>query len=139
MKLKDCQTIQLPSFCDMRGSLTLLDGQAIAERLPFRPKRCFWIHNVTKQNSRGEHAHRTCWEVVFAVSGQFSLTLHDGKDEKTFMLDSPNKGVVIPPMVWCRLWDFTDSTVCLTFASEDYDATGYINDFKEFLNVCVHD
>jgi len=137
--LKDCIIISLPSFADNRGKLTVVDSTVVSNLLPFTPKRTFWIHGVNPDSERGQHAHRTCWELVCAVSGSFSLTLSDGKDQKTFELDSPSKGVIIPPMVWCKLWNFAEGTVCLTLASDDYDTTGYINDFESFRNEAKHD
>ncbi len=139
MKLKDCTTINLPTFSDSRGSLTLMDSATASKILPFIPKRWFWIHNVNTTAQRGQHAHRTCWECVLAISGQFKLTLHDGNEQKTFTMNSPSQGIIIPPMVWCKLWDFEPGTVCLTMASEDYDTAGYINDFETFLNETSHD
>lgn len=139
MKLKDCVTIPLPTHSDNRGNLTVIAPQFVAKHLPFEPKRWFWIHGVAPDAIRGEHAHRTCWEMVVAVSGSFKLTLHDGTKENTFILDSPHQGVIIPPMVWCRLWDFRPDTVCLTMASDDYDTSGYINDFKAFIKETSND
>lgn len=132
--IKDCKTVELPTFTDDRGALTLVDRQTAEAQLPFIPRRAFWIHHTPHNATRGEHAHRTCWELVVAVSGMFHLTLTDGQTTKDFVLDTPNKGVLIPPMVWCRLWGFAPDTVCLTLASEDYDAEGYINDYKTFIS-----
>ena len=128
--IKDCGPIELPTHADHRGSLTVIDD-AEASLLPFRPERVFWIHGAGQDAVRGEHAHRTCWEIVCAVSGSFSLTLSDGLEEKTFLMDSPTKGVIIPPMIWCRLEHFAPGTVCLTIASGSYDAEGYINNLEQ--------
>lgn len=130
--IMDCKTVDLPTFTDERGSLTLMDRQTAEAELPFVPKRAFWIHHTPVSATRGEHAHRSCWELVLAVNGQFHLTLSDGHTTKDFTLDSPQTGVLIPPMIWCKLWGFKEGTVCLTLASQDYDAGGYINDFQTF-------
>ena len=103
--IKDCGPIELPTHADHRGSLTVIDD-AEASLLPFRPERVFWIHGAGQDAVRGEHAHRTCW-------------------------DSPTKGVIIPPMIWCRLEHFAPGTVCLTIASGSYDAEGYINKLEQ--------
>lgn len=137
--INDCAIIDLPTFTDQRGCLTLVDNNAVTQLLPFKPARIFWIYGTTPSTVRGQHAHRSCWEMVCAVSGSFRLTLNDGREEKTFMLDSPCKGVIIPPMVWCRLYDFAPSTACLALASDDYDAEGYINDFEQFKNDTSND
>ncbi len=133
MALDECKTINLPTHKDCRGSLTLIDRDTSYTSLPFVPKRCFWIHSVSNNGTRGEHAHRTCWELVVPVHGSFSLGLHDGFQTKDVVADDPCMGIVIPPMVWCRLWNFSPGAVCLVLASEDYDKDGYINDFDSFL------
>ena len=133
MTLTECKILDLPTFEDNRGSLTLIDSDTASEYLPFVPKRCFWIHSMAKNKSRGEHAHRTCWEVVVPIHGSFNLTLNDGFRTKNIFADNPRKGLVIPPMIWCRLWNFTPQAVCLVFASENYNKAGYINDFMSFV------
>lgn len=139
MTLNDCTIIDLPTFKDGRGSLTLVDNKTISSYLPFIPKRCFWIHSIVEGGSRGEHAHRTCWEMVTPIHGSFNLTLNDGFCEKTLIANNPSKGILIPPMIWCKLWDFAPDTVCLVLASEDYDASGYINDLNTFFKETNHD
>ena len=133
MTLKECKVIDFPTFNDCRGSLSVVDCATAKKVLPFTPKRCFWIHSITKDGTRGEHAHRTCWEIVTPIYGSFKITLDDGKEKKTFILQSPQQGIVIPPMIWCKLWDFKKNSVCFALASEDYNSNGYINDYPSFL------
>ena len=95
ISLKECAIVELPTFTDSRGSLSLVDSDTAAKLLPFKPERVFWIHGTEEHTIRGQHAHRSCWELVVAVSGSFSLTLNDGKNDKTFLLDSPQRGVII--------------------------------------------
>lgn len=131
--IRDCAIINLPTFADKRGNLAVIDRETAAKLLPFKPERLFWIYGTDTHSVRGEHAHQTCWEMVCAVSGSFKLTLSDGTEDKVFVMNSPDKGVIIPPMVWCRLEDFSPNAVCLTIASGDYDAEGYIHDFAELI------
>ncbi len=132
MTLDECKTIELPTYKDNRGCLTLVESDMSCSSMPFVPKRCFWIHSVSSQGIRGEHAHRTCWELVIPVHGTFTLSLHDGSTANDIIADDPCKGIVIPPMIWCRLWNFSPGAVCLVLASEDYNRDGYINDFESF-------
>lgn len=131
--IRDCTIINLPTFADKRGNLAVIDRETAAKLLPFKPERLFWIYGTDTHSVRGEHAHQACWEMVCAVSGSFKLTLSDGTEDKVFVMNSPDKGVIIPPMVWCRLEDFSPNAVCLTIASGDYDAEGYIHDFAELI------
>ena len=137
--INECASISLPTFADERGSLTLLDDEVVAGKLPFKPRRAFWIYGTQPHTIRGQHAHRSCWEMVCAISGRFTLTLHNGIEEKRFDMSDPAQGIIIPPMVWCRLDNFAPGTVCLAIASEDYDAEGYINDFEHLLYAFKND
>ncbi|MDD6784203.1 MAG: FdtA/QdtA family cupin domain-containing protein [Prevotellaceae bacterium] len=139
MTINDCKTIVFPTHSDCRGSLTLVDSTTVSELLPFAPRRWFWIHSTPHGITRGCHAHRTCWEIVTAISGQLKLTLDDGLNSKSIILDNPREGVVIPPMIWCKLSDFTEGCVCMALASEDYDTNGYINDYQVFVKEIKND
>ena len=133
MTLNECKIIEFPTFSDHRGSLSVVDCEIAKRILPFTPKRCFWIHSIAGNATRGEHAHRTCWEVAIPIYGSFKITLNDGKNEKTYCLNSPQKGIIIPSMVWCKLWGFEENTVCCVFASEEYNPEGYIHNYQSFL------
>ena len=116
---------------DARGSLTCIDE--IKRQIPFKIERAFWIYDVEKNAVRGEHAHRTCEEVVIVINGHVDVELTDCQGKTTYRLDKPYKGLHIPTMCWCRFTDFSEGCVLLCFASEKYDTEGYINNYKDFL------
>ncbi len=103
-----------------------------AAGLPFPVKRVFWISDVPPHCSRGGHAHRTCHEIVFVVSGSCRITVDDGSTSEEVFLDCPYVGLLIPAGVWCTLTDFSPGAACVVLASQPYDATGYIHDYAEF-------
>ena len=72
-------------------------------------------------------------EVLYALSGTVKIDLSDGTRETTVELSQSNCGVVIPQMVWCRLYDFSADFVGLCFASEPYDLEGYLSCWEDFL------
>ncbi len=117
------QIINIPLIADARGSLCVAENAA----LPFEVKRVFWIFGVPEGQTRGCHAHKTCAEVVFPVTGSFEIEVDDGTESITLLMDSPNQGIHIPPNVWCRLKNFAPGTACVVLASQEYDAEGYIN------------
>lgn len=71
--------------------------------------------------------------MVVAVKGSVRIWLTDGREETEVLLSSPDMGIYIPPMVWCRLRDFSADAVVLCLADEDYDRSTYINDYETFL------
>ncbi len=122
------QIVTIPYIVDERGSLCFAENK----HLPFEIKRVFWIYGVKEGKTRGGHAHRTCAEVVFPISGSFEIEVDDGKHSETFLMDSPEKGIHIQPNVWCCLKNFAPGTVCVALASHDYEAEGYIHDYTTF-------
>ena len=127
-----CQLIDLPQVADERGALVFAEGE---RGVPFAVRRVFWIHSVPRGARRGGHAHRTCAEVVVAVTGGFSMVLDDGVRRTRLELDSPARGVLVAPDVWCELCDFQPGTVLVVLASEPYEPRGYVHCYDEYLKL----
>ena len=121
--------VELPTHVDDRGELVVAENS----NLPFEPRRVFWITHVPTTAERGGHAHRTCAEMLYALAGAVKIDLSDGNRETTIELSQANTGVIIPSMVWCRLYDFSSDFVGLCFASEPYQAEGYLREWDDFL------
>lgn len=126
----NCRLIKVARCDDARGSLCFAQG---CRDIPFDIQRVFWIFGVPEGQTRGGHAHQTCQEVIFAVSGGFEIFVDDGVHHQTFVIDRPDQGILIPAGVWCTLSHFKPGTVCCVMASGVYDAGGYVNDYALFL------
>lgn len=129
---KNCSLLHLPNHIDERGTLTVAELQ---RDIPMEVERIFWIHGADAQVSRGEHAHKMNTELLFAVTGSFTMTVDDGVTKADVVLDSPEKGLMLGPWIWGRLHDFAPGTVVLCLCSKPYIAEGYINDYAEFLKL----
>ena len=116
------ELLQVAQNVDERGSLCFME---VAAHLPFEIRRVFWISDVPTGKTRGGHAHWTCHEAIFSVSGSFEIEVDDGDVRRTFTLDRPWEGITVPAGVWCELRHFAPGSVCLVLASEAYDASGY--------------
>lgn len=122
--------LALPVFRDARGVLAVAE---FARDLPFVPQRCFLVHDVPSQFVRGEHAHRECEQVLVCVAGSVSVVLDNGSERKEVLLDRPNVGIYVPPMMWSTQYRYSRESVLLVFASHPYDAADYIRDYDEYL------
>ena len=122
----------LPLIPDMRGSLTV--GE-FGQQIPFIPKRYFMVFDVPSKETRGEHAHRKCHQFLVCLQGSCSVLADDGKNRMEVLLDSPDKGVYMPPMVWGVQYKYTRDALLLVFASDHYDAADYIRNYSEFLQL----
>lgn len=125
--------LDLPTVREFsRGSLTVLEENTA--EWPFEVKRVFFIHDVPDGSIRGGHAHTSNLELLICLSGKVDLKLTDSMRTVDIHLESPDKGVVIPPDVWNDMSGFTNDTILLVLCSEPYDTTGYINNFEDFKN-----
>jgi acetyltransferase-like isoleucine patch superfamily enzyme/dTDP-4-dehydrorhamnose 3,5-epimerase-like enzyme len=128
--VKNVEVIQLPTFEDMRGMLSV--GE-VGAQLPFRPQRWFLVYDVPSKEVRGEHAHKTLHQFLVCTHGRCSVMADDGQNRAEFVLDRPGIGVYIPPMVWAAQYLYSPDAVLLVLASAAYDSADYIRDYDEFL------
>lgn len=124
--------IQMPRVTDMRGSLTV--GE-VSENVPFEVRRYFMVFDVPSIETRGEHAHRVCHQFLICAHGECTVVADDGTSRQEFLLDRPDIGLHIPPMVWGIQYKYSTDAVLLVLASHSYDPTDYIRDYDEFLQI----
>lgn len=128
--IHDCRIIDLRRISDVRGNLTPIEAD---DDIPFDIKRVYYLYDVPGGESRGGHAHKALFQLIIAVSGSFAVTLDDGREKKTVVLNRPYQGLLIVPGIWRELDDFSSGSVCLVLASEKYDQEDYIRDYEEFI------
>ncbi|MBO7067328.1 MAG: FdtA/QdtA family cupin domain-containing protein [Bacteroidaceae bacterium] len=131
---KGCRMIALPLIADNRGALAFGECE---KHIPFKIERVFWTYDITDGLSRGNHAHRTCSMAIFPLGGSFKMEVDDGIDKVVLEMNAPHVGILIPPLVWCKLYDFTPNAACVSLASEPYDADDYIHDYNEFKKLAA--
>ena len=130
MPTLDIKLIDLPKITDPRGNLTVAEGAGI---VPFDIKRAYWVYDVPGGESRGGHAHKRLRQLVVALSGSFTVTLDNGYERHTVLLNHPWQGLVIETNTWRTLDDFSSGAVCLVLASDHFEEDDYIYDYDEFL------
>jgi len=117
---------------DLRGNLT---GGEFLKQIPFEPKRYFAVLGVPDIGVRGEHAHRECHQFLVCIQGSCNLVVDDGLNRQEIILDSPNIGLYLPPLIWGIQYKYSADAVLLVFASDYYDPMDYIRDYNEFLEI----
>lgn len=125
--VKDCNLINIPTFTDERGAISVMDKE-----LPFQVRRVFWLHHIADGKDRGEHALLDSTEIIVAVHGSFVVDLDDTVSKTSVLLDSSDKGLVIRPGIWFRTHSYKDDGVSLILAEEEYARDKYTYDYEEF-------
>jgi hypothetical protein len=112
--------LDLPSFSDPRGSLTVLEGA-----LPFPAVRTYWIYGADGQ-TRGGHRHTYTRQALVALSGTIAIYMNDGVTVDTVELDHPSKCLLVEPKDWHTM-TFGPGSVLLVMSSHPYDRSEYID------------
>lgn len=128
------QWVKFPTLGDDRGSLVALEGN---KSVPFDIRRVYYIFGTQPGVARGFHAHKALKQVAVCVTGKCKMLLDNGTEKAEVWLDSPTKGVVISPMFWHEMHEFSPDCVLLVLASEHYDESDYIRDYESFIKVVV--
>lgn len=116
---------------DPRGDLI---AREVGAGLPFTPQRSFVIVGSRPDEVRGEHAHRKCEQLLVCVEGSLVCMVDDGVRHQDVLLDNPQIGLYIPPMIWATQYRYTEGAILLVFASDPYDPADYIHDYEAFLS-----
>jgi acetyltransferase-like isoleucine patch superfamily enzyme len=122
---------EIPNFADVRGSLGVV---TLEEQVPFQVRRLFYTYDAPSSKVRGEHAHKECHQFLIVVSGRLNVVADDGANRDEFVLDSPSKGLYLPPGLWAVQYKHQLNTVLLVLASHEYDEADYIRDYSAFIN-----
>lgn len=127
--VNNCRIIDIRRYSDTRGYLSVVENDL---DIPFEIKRIYYLYMVPAV-ARGAHAHKQLRQLLIATSGAVDVIMDDGAQKKTFHLDKPWEGLLIPSGLWRDLENFSSDAVLLCIASEKYDAADYIRDYEEFL------
>lgn len=124
--------IELPNFGDERGSLVVIES---AQNIPFEVKRLYYIYDAKPEIPRGFHAHKELSQIAFCLKGKCKMIMDNGVTKEEVWLNQPNKGLLIPSMVWHEMHDFSEDCVLLVLASDHFSEDDYIRNYDEFLKV----
>lgn len=122
--------LQIQTIKDARGSLSVI------ETAPFEIKRVYYLHGMDSRSSRGGHAQRKTDRLLIAVHGSFQVHVTRNDDTcKTQVLWEPTTALRVYPGEWLDLTNFSTNAVCLVLASEKYEESDSVRDYRDFLKM----
>jgi hypothetical protein len=122
--------LDLPLIPEARGNLTFIEG---GHHVPFDISRVYYLYDVPGGATRAGHAHRALQQLMIAASGSFTVHLDDGVRKESVLLNRSYQGLLISPMVWRVIDNFSSGAVCLVLVSLHFDESDYFRDYSEFI------
>lgn len=124
--------INLKTFTDARGNLTVIE-----KVVPFDIKRIFYIYGVD-DSARGGHRHHKTVQAAICIRGTCVIYNNNGQQDASFVLNSPDKCLIIQPEDWHTMHSFSEDAILMVLASEFFDAADYIAEpYPSLLNIAV--
>lgn len=127
MKIK---LIEFEKHGDERGMLVAIEQY---KNIPFEIKRIYYMFDTKNNIRRGYHAHKELYQIAIPVKGACRFYLDDGLEKKEILLSDPSRGLVIEPLIWHEMYDYTDDCVLMVLASDFYNESDYLRNHEEFL------
>ena len=118
--------IDLKTFTDKRGNLTVIE-----KTVPFDIKRIFYIYGVD-ESIRGGHRHHNTRQAAICIQGSCKIQNNDGQEESEFLLDRPDKCLILEPNDWHTMSSFSSNAILMVLASEYFNQNDYI--FEPYAN-----
>jgi dTDP-4-dehydrorhamnose 3,5-epimerase-like enzyme len=127
MVMPKASWIELGCITDDSGKLQILE-------LPLNFNRLYYIKGVPSQAERGFHAHKTLHQVFLVPQGNLELELITPRKSEIFSLSaSEPRALYVPPGYWRVISQFSPDAICFVMATDHYDETDYIRNFKDYI------
>ena len=128
--IDDAKVFELSTFGNENGKLAVFENSA---GLSFNIVRIFYIFGVNTGEVRGNHANKYSDFFMMCVCGSCKVSIKDyNGNETTVVLDKPNKGLLIPALLWKKMYDFSPDAVLLVLSNKHYDPNEYYKDYSLF-------
>lgn len=112
--------INLKTHSDQRGNLTVIEKE-----IPFDIKRIFYIYGVD-DTVRGGHRHKKTIQAAICIHGSCIVSNNDGEKKEDFLLNHPQKCLILQEKDWHTMHHFTPDAVLLVLASTPFDPDDYV-------------
>ena len=127
--IKSVELIEFPIFEEDNGELSVFEQNFDA--IPFLIKRIFNVRSE-KNSIRGKHAHRFCSQLLICSNGLIEVFCDDAFNQKVFLLDKPNLGLLVPPGIWAEQKYIEHNSSMTVVCDRLYESEDYISDYDKF-------
>lgn len=123
--------VRIKRAAEEDGTLFVMERN---REVPFDIQRIFLVTNVKKGKTRGDHATKKTRLILFPVSGACKVIVDDGKIKEAFEMNDPSEGLLIEPMVWRSMQEFTPDCTMMAVCDRPFDPGNETwDDYQIFL------
>ena len=133
--MQGCRLINIKKVVESDGVLLVMEND---KEIPFPIERIFLVTDVLEGKTRGDHATRKTRLILFPVSGSCKVVVDNGLEKETYLMDNKSQGLLIEPMIWRSMQEFTPDCTMMAICDRKY-APGEetIDDYDEYLREIV--
>jgi dTDP-4-dehydrorhamnose 3,5-epimerase-like enzyme len=125
--------VSLSIHSEGNGSMVIFEEGTV----PFPVRRAFVVFAGAGQ-SRGDHAHRTCTQMLVVLRGSVQVTVNDGHEGSSCLLTQLSHGLLLPPMTWATQNYLTQDAILMVLCDQLFDEGDYIRDREEYISLINH-
>jgi dTDP-4-dehydrorhamnose 3,5-epimerase-like enzyme len=104
----------------------------------FEIRRVYYIYGSQPGVRRGKHAHHKLRQMAVCLQGSCRFYMDDGRSKREISLDRCDIGLMIEPMIWHEMDNFSSDCILLVLASALYDESDYIRHYSEFARLAIN-
>lgn len=120
--------LKLRQIKDDRGILSVIQNSD----LPFKIERVFWAGVKDPSIERGNHVHpEEPIQALVCVSGSCDIELDNGYEAARLKLTG-DYILIIDPMIWHKMYNYSNDCKLLVLASNEYHECDYIRERENF-------
>ena len=130
--MTSAKAISFKKYEDPNGVLCVYEG---GQQVPFNILRVFTV-SAKLGDTRGDHAHKQCTQLLICVSGKIRVSCDDGAVVTSHLLNNMGAGLLVPPGIWAKEEYVEDNTILMVLCDRGYEVDDYIriyDDFKAYI------
>jgi dTDP-4-dehydrorhamnose 3,5-epimerase-like enzyme len=134
--MKNVRIVELEHYYNADyGNLVPIEGD---KGIPFSIERVYFIFSVPENARRGFHGHKKLNQALVCVAGEVTIHVDSGVQSREIVLNNPSQALLIGPMIWREMYNFSRDAVLLVLADRHFEESDYIRSYGEFLELSPH-
>ncbi len=130
--MRNLKIFKTKKIVHKNGSITVYEK---SNKIKFNFKRVFLVKSNIN-NIRGKHAHKKCIQLLNCINGKIKIFCETKNGiKKTFVLDKPEKFLIIPRMTWSIQKYLKKNSILMVICSERFSEKDYLRNYSKFKNI----